>query len=296
MALFRNTMAELIERTHRILTGDWKGGTCTGTGASSVVDTSRTEPDDYFQNTVPVSRVRIWSTTDGATPQGQERTVSDWVNSTGTATVTAAWTTANPATGDKYVFMSEYKWDEIFHAINEALDLVKDQAVVEKMDSSLITVNSVYEYAIPAGFTHIYRVSVANSDGNFPSPLDSANYKIIRSSITPMLHFRRLDNNSIPDGWNATGYWADEYFQAGYAIRLEGYGYQPTLLTDFDLCYIDPTYVINQAAALLHARRITRMDTEPRGHQAQYRICQDRADAARPRAVTSFPIGTMRIY
>jgi hypothetical protein len=296
MPLFVTSVAELIEKTHRILTGDWKGGTCTGTGASSLVDTSRTEPDDYFQNTVPVSRVYIWATTDGAVPQGQERTVSDWAVSTGTATVTAAWTTANPATGDKYVFLSEYSWQEIFHALNDALIAVRSQAVIERVDTSIRTIDSVYEYAIPIGFTHLYSLSVANSSGNFPAPIEPINYKIIRGTTTPMIQFRRMDNGSIPDGWAASGYWADENFRSGYQIRLEGYGWQPQLVTDFDLCYIDPTYVANQAAAYLHARRITRMDTEPKGHQAQYTICQQRADAAKPQAITKFPPNTMRVY
>ncbi len=295
MALFQNTAIELVERTARILR-DWKGGTCTNGGASTFVDTSRTEADDYFQNTVPVSRVRIITTTDGAAPLGQERTISDWVNSTGTGTVSATWTTSNPGAGDTYCIMTEYSWGEIFHAINDAIDSVKKLIVLEKVDNSISLVASTYEYDIPVGFTHIYRVSMEDSSGRLSEPVPPDHYKIIRGTPTPRLHFIRFPTEFIGVDINYTGLWADTSLTAGRELRIEGFGSQETLVKDTDLCYLDPLFIINQVAAFLHARRITSTATDYNEHRTQYQVCQAEADRRKPKATTSFPPNTKRLY
>ena len=63
------------------------GGTANGGTATTMLCPTQTEPDDYFNDFV----VNIT----GGTGSGQTRLVSDWVNSTGTLTVTVAWGT-NP--------------------------------------------------------------------------------------------------------------------------------------------------------------------------------------------------------
>ncbi len=295
MPLFNKPAYELVEATARIL-GDWKGGTCNGTGASSLVDTTRTEADDYFQNTVPISRVRIYATTDAAAPQGQERTFSDWVVGTGTGTVTAVWTTANPATGDKYAIMSEYSWDEIFHALNESINLLRGEPILELADEAITSVSGVYEYDIPEGFTHIYRVTLADSEGRFGAPVPPDHYRLVRGLAVPRIHFIRYPDSQQPTGITYTGLWAEDSLASGYPLRVEGFGYQPELLTDFDAVYVDPNWLANQTAAFLAARRITRTDTEPKGYQAKYQVCQAIADKLKPRIIKQFPPDTKRVY
>jgi hypothetical protein len=300
MSLYHTSGIELVKRVHRILTQKWFGGTCTGGGASTFIDTARTEPDDYFQNTTPPSRVKIISTTDDAAPKGQERTLSDWAVTTGTGTTTAAWTTANPGAGDTYCIMAEYNWDEILQAINDVFDLVKNKAVVEKQ-GSITLVAGVYEYAIPEGFTHIYRVSMADDAGSYPEEIDPAQYKIIRGAVQPMIHFTRFPIDGLASGLVYSGYFANGDLDSntamtdGREIRLEGLGYQATLLQDTDICYLNPMFVAYQAAALLHSRQITRIDTEPKGHQLQMQICQQLADMAKPQVITAFPMNTKRV-
>ncbi len=251
MPLFSNTGIELVERTARILR-DWKGDTITGGTASTFVDTTRTEADDYFQNTVPVSRIRIITTTDNATPIRQERTISDWTSSSSTGVVSANWTTGYPQVGDTYCIMSEYSWEEIFHAINDTFDSVKKLAVLEKVDTSIVLVTSIYEYDIPAGFTHIYRISMDDGAGHFPEVVPPDQYRIIRGTPTPRIHFLTYPTVTVPDGMYYTPYWADDQLTNDRAIRIEGLGYQGTLVNDTDLCYLDQIFVNNLAASLLH--------------------------------------------
>ncbi len=293
--LFSNTAIELVERTARILR-DWRGGTCLASTATTFVDTTRTEADDYFQNTVPVSRIRIITTTDGATPIGQERTIIDWVNTSGTGTVSAAWTTSFPGVGDTYCIMTEYSWEEIFHAINDTFDLVKKQAVIEKADESVHLVSAVYEYDIPIGFTHIYRVTMANGSGQFLEAIPPDQYRIVRGKSTPRLKLLTFPTINVHNDLYYNGYWADDEIVNNAPLRIEGFSYQEKLVNDIDLCYLDPMFVIYQAAAYLHARRITRSDTDPTSHTVQYQICQAKADEYKPKAITTFPPDTKRVY
>ena len=274
---------------------DWKAGTCTGGGASTFADTARTEPDDYFQNTVPVSKVTIWSTTDGAAPQGQTRTISDWVNSTGTGTVSAAWTTANPASGDKYAITTEYALAEILQALNDAIEAVKGSGLIEKIDTSVPTIDSVYEYDIPTGFTHIHTVTMSTSDGVYNEPIPPNMYIVLRGLAVPRLKFLLYPSGNLAPDVEHSGLWADTKLAGGYTLRIEGFGYQATLVNYTDLCALDPMYVSYQAAALLHARRITRIDTEPQGHQAQYQICQAVANDYKPKGFKGFPPDVKRV-
>ncbi len=297
MALFISTGNDLVKQIYRILhPGNEMSGTCTGGGASAFNDTTRTEPDDYFQNTTPPSRVRILTTTDGEAPQGQERTISDWAVSTGAGTTSAAWATANPAAGDTYIIMSDYFWSEIFNTINAVFDLTKKQTVLEKLDNSVVLVDSVYEYAVPYGFTHIYRISMADDSGNFPQVIPPDQYRIIRGAETPRIHFLRYDTEYAPQDMYYTGFWADNLLSAAHGLRIEGYGWQEKLVDGLSSCNLDPMWVAYQTAALLHARRITRSDTDPDEHRTQFQVCQQIADSIKPRMITRFPPNTKRVY
>ena len=106
MALYSNTLADLVVRMLKVPMRDYKGGTCTtAVSTTEFQDNTRREADDYFQNTSPVSWVRIISTTDGALPLGQEGQITDFVQTNGV--ITYAPLTTAVAAGDKYVFLSD---------------------------------------------------------------------------------------------------------------------------------------------------------------------------------------------
>ncbi len=302
MPLFSNTTASLIERVARKLS-DWKEGTNTGTANSTFVDTTRDEPNDYFENTVPPSKVHIISTTDGLAPQGETRTISDWVLSTGTGTLASNWT-AVLTSGDTYCIQSLYTWEEILQAINEAIDSVKAKVVIAKIDHTIQLATSTYEYDVPAGFTHIYRISMEDSVGNYPEAIPPDNYKLIRGTPTPRIHFIRYPNEQLYSAHYIGGLWADSSDSTtttgnmtdGRLLRVEGFGYQDALVKATDMCYLNPAYIVNQATALVLGQHITRSDTDPDAYQTRVQYYQGLANAELPSSMVRFPPNTKRIY
>ncbi len=259
MSVYSSTLDELIERTFRLCLGTFYEGTATGGSTTTVVDSSRWEADDFFQNLDAWARIR--TTTDDAAPKGEERKITDWVQSSGTATVAPAFS-VTPAAGDTYCFMYEYRWDEVMEAINASIDLVARHALVEKIDHSVMLKDNVYEYSIPSGFLYLYNVSMADSNGNYSLPIDPTQYKIIRGTTPPRIHF-----------------YADSGISADNLLRIEGFGRQSRLVKGTDICRINPDFLCYQAAAFLHARRIRRSDSDPDEQKTQFTTCQQMADS-----------------
>lgn len=280
MALHENTLDELIERVCRTQLREWKEGTITGTPSTTTfIDSSRNEKDDYFNQTTPASRVHIRTTTDGAAPVGEEREITDWVNSTATGTVSPAFSAA-PAAGDTYAILARYTWDEITQAINSAIDMVaKDSLIYKRDEESLELVSDVFEYDVPTGFTHIFRLTMADSDGLFDgAPIPPDQYIIIRGGVHPRIKFLAMPDEMAFQDHSYGQLWRNVDFTAGRKVRVEGFGRQAKLEEDTDICYLNPVFVCAQAGAWLHAARIRRPTNEPDDHREQYRTWQRIAD------------------
>lgn len=277
MAIYDYTLDQLIERTCQLALGSgvWFEGTATGGTTGTVVDSSRYEADDYFQNIDAWAYIR--TTTDGAAPRGEEREISDWVQNGGTATVLPVFSAA-PAAGDTYAFIAGYRWAEIKAAINTAIDLVAPYALIEKMDETISLIADVYEYPLPAGFLYVYRIAMANSDGIYIDKIPAEYYRVVRSAPIPRLHFYRFPAEQQHSRHYYGELWANADLTADRLLRIEGLGRQATLIQDSDSCKINPDFVCYQAAALLHANRIRRSDTDPEEHRVQYQVCQGIAD------------------
>jgi len=297
MSLHENSLAQLIERICRVhLKGQdglpaWRGGTATGGTTGTLVDTARRETDDYFQSIVPVPKVHIISTTDGQAPVGEERDITDWVLSTWTATVLPIFTVA-PAAGDTYSILIGYEWDEIKAAINTAIDFCSNRMVIDKVDETLELQSDTYEYALPSGFTHLYRITMADANGfYYDSVIPPDQYKIIIATSTPRLHFYSFPREMQYDGHYYSQLWGENSIADGRKVRIEGFQKQPRLDSDQDICYLDPVFICWQAAAYLHASRIQGNDTDAR--KQQFDLSQMLAlQSFRP---TSFPPNTKRV-
>jgi len=256
MSVFNNTLADLIEMVARLY-GDWKSGTVDSGSTSTIVDDEREEPDDYFQNTTPISKVRIVSTTDGAAPQGQTRRISDWVLSTGTATISTDKLFAPaPEANDTYAILSELSWDELKWAVNVAIDMVKKDALEWVVDETTVVAQAdTYEYVLPTNFVWLFRVSQADGNGDFPDPIPPDEYKVIKGSI-PKLHLYRFpEARQITDVYHAS-LWVTNGLVDGRTFRLEGLTVPSKLENDYDTTGISSSYIMFQAAALLHRKRI----------------------------------------
>ncbi len=281
MSLYQTSLAELIKQVLLIGIGgdNWKAGTITGAPTTAqIIDSKRTETDDYFQNTIPISVVRIMSTTDGYAPNNEEAYFTDWTQS-GAVGATAPVFTAAPAAGDTYAIFKEYSWEEVRAAINFAIDLVARVALIDTLDESQVLAATTYEYILPQPFTHIYRVSMEDANGDYPEPIPPEQYRIIKSGITPRLHFIRYPSTQTISGHSSNGLWADGGITADRHLRIEGFGRQAHLTGNSDQCKINPAFITYQAAALLHAKRIRRASNDPDEHQTQFTVCSNIANS-----------------
>lgn len=275
MGLFDYTLDALIERTCQLglEEGTWFEGECDASAVGTLVDATRYEPDDYFQEVGAWARIR--TTTDNAAPIGEERKITDWTQSTGTASVLPVFSAA-PGASDTYVFLVNYRWAEIREAINAAIDMVARKVLVPLHDETVRLESSVYEYPVPSGFLYVNKISMDNGSGEFPDQVLPDQWHIILGTNPPRIHFERFPREARLAGHTYGNFWAEGGLTEARIIRIEGLARQNTLSLDTDSCQINPDFICYQAAALLHARRIRKQDED--AHSVQFGICQGIAD------------------
>uniref|UniRef100_A0A6M3J508 Uncharacterized protein n=1 Tax=viral metagenome TaxID=1070528 RepID=A0A6M3J508_9ZZZZ len=295
MALHINTLDDLIVRIGRLHIRDWAGGTATGGSTTTIVDTSkRHERDDYWNN-LPYAEAHIRSTTDGAAPVGETRMITDFVNSSNTITNEAF--TAVVGSGDKYAIHTEYKYDEIVEAINQAISrAVNEGAFLHTVDASIHLVEDVFEYPVPSGFIYICSITMASDDGDFyDDPIPPDQYKIIRGMPTPRIQFTGFPNRGRFSDHYYGEYWRDSELSDAHTLRIEGLKKQEELESDSDTCYINPGFICPQAAAYLHAARIKRDDVDTDVHASQFAVQQNIANEALSKTYTRIQMDAKRV-
>ncbi len=292
MPLYRNSLSDLIIRTLKVPLQDYKGGTATGGTTLTLIDTSgRTEPDTYFENTTPNTRIRIVTTTDGQAPIGDERRVSvSACTASGTITVPTAWSSsASAQAGDTYALLSEYTWDELREAVNMAIDEIADRAVLPKVDeTSLVVQSDVYEYPVPTGFIYIYRATQAEDTGQYLYPIPSEQYRVMRSMGIPSLVFYTHPDD-VAEGHYAGTLWYENNAVADRTLRIEGFARQARLVADNDLCYLNPNFVCYRSAQILHSARITHAAGDFDNHRTKADLCEKEANRILAQTVTRLP-------
>uniref|UniRef100_A0A6H1ZI19 Uncharacterized protein n=1 Tax=viral metagenome TaxID=1070528 RepID=A0A6H1ZI19_9ZZZZ len=281
--IFSNTLADLIEMTARLY-GDWKSGTVDSGSTTTIVDDTRQEADDYFQNTTPVSVVHIVSTTDGAAPQGESSRATDFTHATGTITIsTDKPFTVAPGADDTYAILSELDWDEVKWAINTAIQSVASDALEWVVDeTTVVAQDSTWEYALPTNFVWLFRVSQADSNGDFPYPVPSDHYRVLRGT-TPKIHFYSFPVGEQHYGIYYADLWAPSSLSDGKAFRLEGLATPSKLGSNSNTTGVSPTYIMFQAAALLHRKRIGDSRYDLDYHLKQAETCEQLANIERAR-------------
>jgi len=193
--------------------------------------------------------------------------VTDFVKTAGVVTFVPALGSAVVA-GDLFELYPEFKAEEFNTAINLAISMVEKEALQDKLDASLETVESTYEYTIPTGFLYIEDIFVESGTANRYSPsgdrIDFRHWRVLPGS-TPKVW---IDNNlkSLPASRN---------------LRLVGQAVQAQLATDAATCDINPAFLTFQAKALLHQSRIRGSGADFEEHQAQFQLSQAMADKER---------------
>jgi hypothetical protein len=235
-------------------------------------------PDDYFDD----YHGRFYS----GTHKDTNFTVTNFEkldanNQKGVVTFAPALSTAVDAT-DLFELYPGYRPTEMNDAINEAISMVEEEALKDKVDESIVIVASTFEYLIPATLLYIDQViQESGTAGRYSvsdNLIDIRHWGILRQA-SPQLWF---DNNYV----SLTG---------GRHLRLVGQSVQAQLSLDADLCNINRTFLIYQAKALLHQSRIKGQGADFEEHQSQMTLAQAMADrqrrqiqvAGRGRQVTS---------
>ncbi len=283
MAIYSTTLAQLVERTCKLILHDWWSGTATNGSTSTVVDaTRRNESDEYFVS-LPYAEVYIITTTDGLAPQAEVRKIiTPFTQSSGTITVSDNFSVA-VGVGDTYSIHSKFKRDEVVEAINMAIDMVREEALFWAVDQTTMHLAAVtYEYALPTNFMYLYKVTMEDADGHFPEQIPPNQYKIIHAAA-PMLHLFRYPTGTVPSEHYYGSLWADTEIVADRHLRLEGLVTPDRLTTDASTCPIDPAYIIFQAGALLYGSHMRGIDPDDSKTQATY--WQGRADIERAKVV-----------
>jgi len=171
--------------------------TATGGGATSVVDTKRTESIDAFNGGT------VWIITDAAgasaAPEGEWARVSDWALVGTTATI--AELTAAVAAGDTYgIATGSFPLDMLISGINDQLVRHK---VVRYDRTSLDVVSGQSEYTLPAGIRAdnllgVYLESDSDSNDSKPTPLSFE----VQTAAAGSTHLLVLKSVGLPVGYD----------------------------------------------------------------------------------------------
>lgn len=296
MAIYSITLDGLVERTCKLCLHDWWEGTATSGAVGSVMDTNnRNEADDFFNN-LPHAEIYIRTTTDGEAPQGERRDISGFAQNPGAVSVLDNFTVA-PEVGDTYSIHSEFPRAEVTEAINMAIDMVAEEALVWMVDETTIDalVAKQYEYNLPTSMMWLFKVTMEDADGNFEDvdPIPSDQYHILHAP-TPALKLDLFPTGQKHEGHYHGNFWAESNLIADRALRLEGLASPAILSSDTAVCPISPAYITFQAAAILFGSRISGIDPDAYAARANY--WQKRADIERAKVVrVQLPAGAKRI-
>jgi len=130
--------------------GNVRSSTTTSAGsATTIVDSTRTEPADYWNDGT------LWITS--GTHSGKSRKITDWALSGTTFTIPTTTTAAG--SGVTYsVISADWPQDKLWEFINAALREFGD---VPQVDTSLTTVADQEAYTLPTGVYNVRHVEIA---------------------------------------------------------------------------------------------------------------------------------------
>lgn len=163
--------------------------------------------------------------------------VVDFTSSTYTITF-APSAASNTAVTDLFQLHKKYTYRQYKDAINRAIEMVKAEYLLNKIDDTLVQVADTYSYAIPTTFRYISEVWVSDEDTHtlFETQIDKSRWRITKDAAAPTIVF-------------------DDEYTTGCHFRLVGQTWQQSLSSDSSVCYLPPEYVIQTARALLITQR-----------------------------------------
>ena len=246
------------------LCNDLITGTVTSPASGTFVcaETDWEKGDDYFNDYIEMFCY-------AGTGVGTSGNPTDWDNTSHTLTFKPA---ATLTAGDSVEMHTRFSVGEYNDFMNLAIDMVAKEALVDKVDETIALVTDTYQYTLPTTFLYIHSIEMQNSDGdyNVERPIDPRYWRIIKTATLKLEFVKNL--------WSPTN---------GRTIRITGLGSPSKLDTDTETCPLNPAFVANQAAALLHQSRIRGNDVDSEYHSSQMKLCQAMANEIRATMRTS---------
>lgn len=223
-----------------------------------------TEANDHFNGW----DCHIFAGTDA----GETRRVSDFYNTNTTILVSPAFT-SSLAVNSQGEFHRLFNYKQYLDAINRAIEMGKDDYLLEKIDETTTLSTDVYEYTIPSGFRYICGIwleDFTDADTFYESGfIDHRHYDTYPYNTTVCK--LKFHDNSYPIGASMNT----------QKLRIVGLTNQTVLANDSDVCQLPPEFVIQQARALLLDQRD--------GNRALADRAQAKANEERRRMVQSIP-------
>jgi len=169
------TRADLVEEVARRF-GHYASGTATGGSTTTLEDTGGLyAPDDYWNGHY------LYIVEDaggaGAAPEGEERPVTDYVQSTATLTVSPAFSAAAGA-GDAYELLAVRRGD-VVAMINSAIRLAGETWLVSKNDDSTVDLaDDDYDYDLPTDLVRLLGVWMRGDTDEPWEPVDGRTWRV----------------------------------------------------------------------------------------------------------------------
>jgi|TARA_R110000751_G_scaffold219556_1_gene322301 hypothetical protein len=256
MAIYSNSRLELRHLLAHLMHDQTIGVVASpGSGTFVCATTHWDKPDDHFNDYVEVFDY-------SGTGIGTSGNPTDWVQSTHTLTFSPV---ATLTAGDLVEIHQRFTVEEYNNAINHAIDLVANEALMDRVDESISLVTNTYQYNIPTQFLYIDELHVSDSSGNYIDRLPLNNKTEWRpvKKTTAVIEF--IKGNYAP--------------VTGRTLRITGSASPGRLETDAESCPVDPEYVIQAAKAYLHQSRIRSNAKDPEDHQGQMQLARVLAEA-----------------
>jgi len=215
------------------------------------------KPDDYFNDWVEVYDY-------SGTGVGTSGNPTDWDNATHTLTFKPAATlTAN----DLVELHEKFTVATYNFYLNQAIEIVAKDALVNKTDTTIELVEATYQYTLPTQFLIIDSIELESSTADLydvQKPIDSHYWRIINGATTKLEFIKNL--------YTPTD---------GRKIRIRGLASPSVLDTDSEESPINPAFLTQQTAALMHQSRIRGSGVDSEWHDKQMGLCQAMADRIR---------------
>jgi hypothetical protein len=168
------TRAQLVQEVADAY-GEYFTNTADSGSTTTIVDTENIEADDFWNN--HFAHVITDAGGASAAPEGEERPVSDFVQSTGTVTVSPAFSAA-VAAGDTYEILPERR-AVIERAINAAIREAGTRWWVPSTDTSTITLAAnTYSYSLPTDVVYIVDILYRSASDDPWESIETSNWYV----------------------------------------------------------------------------------------------------------------------